>query len=276
LNPAAAVLGLAGLMFAYDGTRHLATVTSIPGGLSGVVVTYTNTRNNMPVTAPTQAGSYVVVASLVDPNYVAASVGGTLVINRATPFVTWPAPAAIAPGTPLGPAQLDATAPVPGTFAYTPGAGTVLPPGQGQRLLVTFTPADTTDYNSASTATTIAVGNPGGTSPLPQVVAITPVESRKGLTALTVSYNEPLVPASASDSLLYQVFGSVTKVVKKRRETLFTRALALHGAGPGGTGNTVTVNLAKPFKGMVKVTVQGTLQAANGASNAVVFTTVVP
>ena len=35
----------------------------------------------------------------------------------------------IVPGTPLGPAQLDATASVPGTFVYTPAAGFVLNAG---------------------------------------------------------------------------------------------------------------------------------------------------
>ena len=52
----------------------------------------------------------------------------------------------IAYGTPLSAAQLDATASVPGTFAYSPAAGTVLQAGSGQTLSVTFTPTDTTDY----------------------------------------------------------------------------------------------------------------------------------
>src|SRR4029077_5660795 len=43
----------------------------------------------------------------------------------------------------------DATANVPGTFAYTPAAGTVLPPGQHQALGVVSAPADGTNYNVA-------------------------------------------------------------------------------------------------------------------------------
>ena len=38
---------------------------------------------------------------------------------------------------------------VAGTFTYTPAAGTVLNAGAGQTLSVTFTPTDTTDYNTA-------------------------------------------------------------------------------------------------------------------------------
>ena len=46
--------------------------------------------------------------------------------------------------------QLDATAGgVAGSFAYTPAAGTVLGVGS-QTLSVTFTPSDTTDYNTAN------------------------------------------------------------------------------------------------------------------------------
>ena len=47
--------------------------------------------------------------------------------------------------------QLNATANVAGTFAYTPAAGTVLKAGT-QTLSAVFTPTDTTTY-SAATAT---------------------------------------------------------------------------------------------------------------------------
>ena len=43
---------------------------------------------------------------------------------------------------------------VPGTFTYTPAAGTVLGVGNNQTLSVSFVPSDTTDYaNAAATAT---------------------------------------------------------------------------------------------------------------------------
>ena len=44
---------------------------------------------------------------------------------KATPVITWPNPANIVDGTPLGPTQLNATADVPGTFTYNPAAGTM-------------------------------------------------------------------------------------------------------------------------------------------------------
>ena len=70
--------------------------------------------------------------------------------------MTWAAPAAITYGTALSATQLDATAGVPGTFAYTPALGTVLTAGT-QTLDVTFTPTDTTDYATASKSTSLTV-----------------------------------------------------------------------------------------------------------------------
>jgi photosystem II stability/assembly factor-like uncharacterized protein len=72
------------------------------------------------------------------------------------PVITWPTPAAITQGTLLSATQLDATADVAGTFVYSPVAGTVLAAGI-QTLAVTFTPADTIDYTTASASVTLSV-----------------------------------------------------------------------------------------------------------------------
>lgn len=81
----------------------------------------------------------------------------TLTVNKTTPAITWATPAAITYGTALSVTQLDATAGgVAGSFAYTPAAGTVLGVGS-QTLSVTFTPSDTTDYNTATGSVTLGV-----------------------------------------------------------------------------------------------------------------------
>jgi sugar lactone lactonase YvrE len=82
--------------------------------------------------------------------------GGTVFVLATappTPLITWATPAPIVYGTALGPAQLDATANIQGTFSYNPPAGTVLRAGAGQILSVTFTPADTADYPKPLAAT---------------------------------------------------------------------------------------------------------------------------
>jgi Bacterial Ig-like domain (group 3) len=87
-------------------------------------------------------------------------------IQLVTPGITavaWaPSPNTLLIGSSLGPAQLNATAStayfpsVPGTFTYTPPAGTVLAAGQ-QTLTVMFTPTDATDFAAAKSSATITV-----------------------------------------------------------------------------------------------------------------------
>jgi hypothetical protein len=88
-----------------------------------------------------------------------AVVNDTVLINvaQATSVINWRSPGTIPDGTPLGSAQLDATANVPGTFSYEPAAGAILAPGNGQTLAVTFTPFDSVDYTQGYATTTINV-----------------------------------------------------------------------------------------------------------------------
>ena len=90
-------------------------------------------------------------------DYTNASATASINVSQATPTITWANPASIVYGTALSGTQLDATASVPGSFAYTPDAGTVLPAGSGQALSVTFTPTDTTDYTTAKATASINV-----------------------------------------------------------------------------------------------------------------------
>src|SRR5262245_10248929 len=73
-------------------------------------------------------------------------------------LITWPNPAPITYGTPLGATQLNATINnVPGTFSYNPGIGTVLNAGASQMLTATFTPTDQTAYTTSVVAAFITV-----------------------------------------------------------------------------------------------------------------------
>jgi hypothetical protein len=79
---------------------------------------------------------------------------------KVAPTVTWPAPANITSGTALGGTQLNATASVPGTFTYTPPAGTVLSAGT-QTLSVTFTPTEGTGFTKVTISVPITVNVSG-------------------------------------------------------------------------------------------------------------------
>jgi len=78
-----------------------------------------------------------------------ASLVATVTLNvKLGTIIYWLNPGNIVHGTPLSSVQLDAIASVPGTFAYTPAAGTILSVGAGQTLAVVFTPYDAVDYTS--------------------------------------------------------------------------------------------------------------------------------
>ena len=80
----------------------------------------------------------------------------SLTVAKATPAITWPAPDPIAHGTALSATQLNATASVPGSFAYTPAAGEILAPGVHE-LAVTFTPTDTLNYTTVRAVVPLTV-----------------------------------------------------------------------------------------------------------------------
>jgi hypothetical protein len=235
INPAPATLTLGNLTATYDGSPHTASVTTSPPGLSGVTVTYT--QNGVAVASPTAAGSYAVTAVLDNPNASAPAATGTLVIGRASPVVNWTISGDLVAGTPLGAAQLDATAkfngvPLGGTFNYNPGAGTVLPTGNGQTLTVTFTPADSTDFASATASVSINVA-PQSTQPAsPVTIQGAHWQTRKLSRKVTqhvivIGFSGPLEPAPAENLGNYEL---VALEKARKPGALVTRRVSLASA----------------------------------------------
>src|SRR5678809_45000 len=89
-------------------------------------------------------------------NYTGATATTTITVLKATSTISWSTPADITYGTALSATQLNATANVPGSFVYSPVAGTVLDAG-AHTLSVTFTPTDAANYTGATATTTITV-----------------------------------------------------------------------------------------------------------------------
>jgi hypothetical protein len=140
----------------YDGQPHGITARVIGAGgaeLGPITITY-----NGSAALPVNAGFYqAVIAFAGDDYHEPANIPVFIWIDKATPTLSWNAPGAIVYGTPLGAAQLNAQASVPGTISYSPAAGTVLAATPGRTLNATFVPADSANYNWGSAATTIAV-----------------------------------------------------------------------------------------------------------------------
>jgi hypothetical protein len=84
-------------------------------------------------------------------------IGAFQLATLITPTVQWTNPSDIVYGTPLGSSQLNATAGAAGTLVYTPPGGTVLAAGSNQMLQVVFTPADPSQYTSATNSVLINV-----------------------------------------------------------------------------------------------------------------------
>ena len=130
--------------------------------------------------------------------------GSTL--NSST--LTWPNPAPITFGTPLGGTQLNATdnAPGGGTFTYTPPAGTILPAGTST-LSVTFSPnAATYGQETATVPITVGQGQPVIIWPTP-----TPITYGTPLSGFQLDATASSGTISVPLSGLYNVSGIYTQ-----------------------------------------------------------------
>jgi hypothetical protein len=146
-----------GVVVFQDGTTILGPGTLTPTGTASLT------------TSALTVGTHSIQATYDGDSFFAGSVSAVLsqVVNTSTiaPNLTWATPTAIAYPTPLSATQLNATATnsagvaIPGSYAYSPAAGTVLNPGV-QTLSVTFTPTDIATYTTASTSVSLTVNAP--------------------------------------------------------------------------------------------------------------------
>jgi hypothetical protein len=145
----------------FNGDGLLDFAANQNGGTATELVFLGQLRESFNVTGVSILGSgtHNILASFPGDAIRTASQSATvpLTATKLTPVLTWAGPSGIMYGTPLSATQLNATSGgVAGTFAYTPTAGAIIPAGF-QTLSVTFTPTDTTTYNSATTTVTIVV-----------------------------------------------------------------------------------------------------------------------
>ena len=132
-------------------------VTVNVGSTSCIAAVAVNTMGTCSITnsaLPASGTPYTVSATYPGDTDIALSATATAptgltVTKTAPPTITWATPSAITYGTLLSATQLDANDSIPGTFVYSPAAGSLLTVGT-QTLGVTFTPTDTTDYTTAT------------------------------------------------------------------------------------------------------------------------------
>jgi hypothetical protein len=263
----ATILNVAPATGPYGGTTTLAaTLTSGGSPLAGKPVVFKLNGVNFPGNTATtgvdgvatipnvslaglNAGTYVnyITAKFApDSSYAGTSGSNSLTVDKATPTISWNNPSAITYGTPLGASQLNATASVPGAFAYTPAAGTVLGAGDNQTLHVEFTPTDAVNYANASKDVTINVQKATATITLTGLVhdysgapqSATATTTPAGLSGLVVKYNGSTTPPTGAGS--YAVVASLTNDNYQADDA--TATLIINKVAPtvAATGNTCT------------------------------------
>jgi hypothetical protein len=137
-----------------------------------------------------------------------------LTVTRATPAISWSAPAPIVYGTPLGDTVLNATTSVPGEFVYIPGVGAVLAAGKHTPSVI-FTPSDTRNYNAAQAAVSLVV-----TRALPDVVWQAPEPIAYGTALSSVQLN---ATSSVAGKFVYKpAAGEVLPAGTHALEAVFT------------------------------------------------------
>ncbi|MBA3937134.1 MAG: hypothetical protein H0X38_06710 [Planctomycetes bacterium] len=143
--------GTAGIVFGtsaktYTGAAQSATVTTVPAGLS-LTLLYNGTS-----TPPTNVGSYVVDATVVDANYVGAATG-LLTIAPAAATVTLGALNAVYDGTAKA---VTVTTVPPGLTTSVTYDGSATPPTNAHGYAVVATITDANHVGSATGTLTIA------------------------------------------------------------------------------------------------------------------------
>lgn len=140
------------LSVAFNDTSQYATSRSWDINGDGIE----DSKNASFVHVYTIPGNYTVNLTAINANGTNFKLA-TINVSKLTPTISWSNPANITYGTTLNNiTQLNAYPSVPGTFLYTPNAGTVL--GAGTHTLhVDFTPNDTTNYSNISSNVTINV-----------------------------------------------------------------------------------------------------------------------
>jgi len=216
-------------------SASLGTVVTTGAGTWSWSWSYTPTSGPM--------ATQTVTMTATDPDGNVATTTFAFNITQATPTIAWTTPTDIPYGTALSSGQLDATASVPGTFVYTPAAGTVLGAGNQQALSVTFTPTDATDYTNATDTVYINV------DPAPPTISwATPNNIAYG-TALSSTQLD--ASASVAGSFTYTpAAGTVLGAGTKTLSVTFTPTDSVDYAS---ASSTVTVNVVQGTPTVVSV-----------------------
>jgi hypothetical protein len=147
---ATAAVTISGTSQTYNGSARSVSISTTPSGLSNTV-TYNGSSS-----APTNAGSYTVVATVNDSNYEGSASGTLNVAMASSAILTSPTASTITFGQTLANSTLTGGTSTPaGFFAFTlPGTA---PTAGISSHGITFTPTDITNFLTATTTVNVTV-----------------------------------------------------------------------------------------------------------------------
>ncbi|OUX52292.1 MAG: hypothetical protein CBE43_01010 [Rhodopirellula sp. TMED283] len=128
-----------------------------------------------------------------------------ITVLKADPSITWDGPAAIPHGTLLSGTQLNATADVAGSFAYSPDVGAQLSVGNGQTLSLVFTPDDDNFNTLAASVTIDVLPNQAPSFTASDPPAISEDAGAQAVTGFISSFDAGTGESSLQSVLAYQV-----------------------------------------------------------------------
>jgi hypothetical protein len=153
ISKATAALFLVNLAQTYDGTARVVSANTAPTNLA-VIITYNGSLN-----APTNAGSYTVIGTVNDPNYM-ASATNTLVVSKAPGTVTLGNLSQPYDGTPKSVSVTTLPTNLAVSVTYQPGGGGGSgPPTKVGSYTVIGTITDPNYVGSATNTLVITKGN---------------------------------------------------------------------------------------------------------------------
>jgi hypothetical protein len=209
-------------------------------------------------------------------NYTLSGATGSVTIGQATPAITWTNPCPIASFTPLSSKQLNAVANVAGAngsgFVYSPAAGALLSVGT-HTLSATFTPADSTNYKTATATVQLVVLGSGvtvvgnqvyfvsaGANSTSQVLISPAGSSNTGSTGITIN-----------GTTYSQSFSTINVMVQDGNLTVqMASSLTINAVVTGGNGND-KVQLGNGSNSVTLGNGNDTVQLGNGNNQVVVL-----
>ncbi|MBI3630775.1 MAG: Ig-like domain-containing protein, partial [Candidatus Sungbacteria bacterium] len=204
---------------------------------SGTVATGDHFAGELARVAGENVGTYAINQGTLtlNSNYNLTYAGADLTISKATPVITWSNPADITYPAALSATDLHAATSVSGTLTYNPILGTILSAGPHQ-LAVDFVPADTTNYNDAST--TVLINVVKGT---PAIIWANPADIAAG-TALGGAQLNATEASSVPGSFVYNP-ASGTVLTTAGAHTLHVDFTPTDTANYNNADRDVTVNV---------------------------------